>query len=346
MIEFDFKIPKLANQFFFISNLSEWHFSCRKDYNKIWLEKTGALKDHEKKALTTFSTIITENGFTLNNKFRTKYLGQFFQFQSNNKTWREVRKVLHPIEYQELRKIFNLFKYRFEIAWKDIADKDKRIRILKNTLSQDNYKSLFNDLEKIFGSEKPRVKIKVVVLFTPLGYENTAAGGANVGSEQITLELPRLKLNSWQLHYSVGILAHEMAHLLFNKRGGQKMISSIINELSLPMMIKNLSKEMNVMEMINEAITESFVPIGYLGQKYSHFLLAPLLLNNLNKGLFSYKDFEKVENINYHNQLDYYLIWQLYPLSIIYGRNKKRIDKYYIREVANTIKHLFLEQSV
>jgi hypothetical protein len=53
-MKFKFKISKLANQFFFISNLSEWHFSCRQFYNQEWLKQTEPLTDNEKQILKEF----------------------------------------------------------------------------------------------------------------------------------------------------------------------------------------------------------------------------------------------------------------------------------------------------
>ena len=63
-MEFKIIISKSANKFFFISNLTEWHFSCRKMYNPIWLKHTGGnLSLQEKKYLKIFKNILIQYGF-------------------------------------------------------------------------------------------------------------------------------------------------------------------------------------------------------------------------------------------------------------------------------------------
>jgi hypothetical protein len=52
------KVSKSANEFFYISTLAAWHYSCRKDIRDAWLRRTGALTPEEEKALTSFSELM------------------------------------------------------------------------------------------------------------------------------------------------------------------------------------------------------------------------------------------------------------------------------------------------
>ncbi|HNW96343.1 MAG TPA: hypothetical protein PKL20_00645 [Candidatus Paceibacterota bacterium] len=87
-------------------------------------------------------------------------------------------------------------------------------------------------------------------------------------------------------------------------------------------------------------IIESFLPYGYLAQKYSDFQLAPHLLNNLPKGYKAIEDLKNNKIVEYYNQLNRYLIWELYHLAIIYGREKKQIDENFINQATLILKKI------
>lgn len=174
-------------------------------------------------------------------------------------------------------------------------------------------------------------------MFSSLAGEGaTAAGSANIGGQRITYEIPKLKKEGWEQSYSVGILAHEIAHALFSKKGGEKEIARIIKKEGMPSRARGFP--MSTVSIINEAIIESFVPIGYLGQKYAGSNLAPLLLDNSDKGWIERKDKKQKKEIDYR-RLRKYLMWQLYPLAAMYGRQHKSIDEYFIRQAVLLLKN-------
>src|SRR3990172_6360279 len=99
--------------------------------------------------------------------------------------------------------------------------------------------------------------------------ESTRTGRKNKSIEESYKE----KKLEWEYSYSMGILAHEIAHALFSKRGGEKEVAKIIKKEHVLSHINVFP--MSTISVINEAITESFVPLGYLGQKYGGKELAP-----------------------------------------------------------------------
>lgn len=131
-----------------------------------------------------------------------------------------------------------------------------------------------------------------------------------------------------------------MAHILFNERAGENLIKKSCKKLKLPInkQIKNIN--FPTISIINEMITESFAPYGYLAQKYSDFKLVPYFLDNLPKGYQAIEDLKNGKTVRYYNQLNRYLVWQLYPLAIIYGREKKQIDQNFIDEAAAILKNI------
>ncbi|MGB9847647.1 MAG: hypothetical protein ACPLKV_00260 [Minisyncoccia bacterium] len=319
-MKFNFRISKLANFYFFVSNLCEWHFSCRKDYNTLWLKQTGQLKPNEFEILQKFKTICQKYGFTSSDFNKTKYLGKYFYLYPEKQCFKKLQANVEKNEFELIKQVFQIFEPRFNKIW--LKNKNPRsITLLKNELQKNNWKNLLKDVELIFG--KSNQKINIIVIFSPLKGEGvTAAGSAILDFKNIILELPQLKNNSWEMDYSIGVFAHELAHVLFEKNNGRKLIKKEIRQLKLPeIMPENPFSTENI---INEAVVESFVPFGYLTQKYSNFRLAHCLLNTIGK-------IQKRKRVPKNPRfLIRYLTWYLYPLAIIYTENKKELDDNFI----------------
>lgn len=120
------------------------------------------------------------------------------------------------------------------------------------------------------GGKKSSEDFIIIALASPLEGEGiTAAGGANIGNKHLTLEIPFLKYGSWEFEYSVGVLIHEIGHIVFNNSNNLKILKRIINNLKLPkFLFENVQPRVNTLEFITEIIIESLVPYGYLSQKY------------------------------------------------------------------------------
>jgi len=67
----------IANNFFVISNLAEWHFSCRREYNRKWLDLTGELNSEEEQAIKVFKGLMKKYGFDRRDP-KAGYLGDIF----------------------------------------------------------------------------------------------------------------------------------------------------------------------------------------------------------------------------------------------------------------------------
>ncbi|MBI5913179.1 hypothetical protein HY839_01920 [Candidatus Azambacteria bacterium] len=331
-----FITSKIENQFFFIANLSEWHFSCRLDYNQAWIEETGALSNEEKRKLKVFASILQKHGFTYDKNGKTKYIGKYFYCYSEEKAWEELGKNITKKEALRIKNVFKIFEPRFEKTWNP-QELAARVKTIQSFTKEKRWKELVQRVNILFGGPAITKKIFIVVLISPLAGEGvTAAGSANNGDQCITYEIPKLKNGGWERDYSMGVLAHEIAHALFSKKGGEKEIAKIIKKENIPAHIKGFPT--SAVSVINEAITESFIPLGYLGQKYAGRDLAPLLLDNSDKGWLTEEKTKKERGINYRN-IRKYLIWQLYPLAVIYGRQSKSIDAYFIRQAVLLLKN-------
>jgi hypothetical protein len=335
-----FQTSKIANFFFYVSNLSEWHYSCRKEYNKIYTKITSKLNKEEKDKLKTFKEILQKYDFYFDKKGKPKYLGQYFlSSKSKKEAFDKLKKAITKKEFEEIKEVFIVFGKKFEKLWKYYQVNNKKsLDNFKKRLERKNYKYLLKDTERIFLGEELNEEINIVIIYSPLNSKDTAAGGANAGKNNITIELPKLRNGTWQQIYSIMLLFHEVAHIMFEKRNGRKLIEKEMIKNKLPKKIKGMP--MQTVSFINEIMTSAFLPKGYLGQKYSNFKLSSMLLGNLNRGYNIKERLKKGENISYSSNIYNYFIWQLYPLSIDYGRNKKKIDKYYIQKICDLIKEL------
>lgn len=342
-MKFEFKISKLANQFFFISNLSEWHFSCRKEYNQEWIKQAGPLNKKENKFLEEFRRIIKKYGFTRDKKGQSKYLGQTFFLYPKKEAWDKLERSIRKDEFKKIKEVFEALRSRFDKIW---TAKSKKILIaqvkyFKHYLNNPENNKLFEDLKKILGNQRSPQKITVIALASPLkGDGITAAGGANIGDEYITLEIPWLKNNSWEFEYSVGILAHEIGHVFFNSSRKFKMLEKIINDLKLPkFLFKNIIPKSNTLELITEIIIESLIPYGYLSQKYfKNFNPVQISFSKGNLKIMG-ENFEKFKSGKSASvyRLRRFIIWQLYPFIINWIETKGTIDEKFIKEIIQFI---------
>ncbi|MBU1557460.1 hypothetical protein KKC45_00670, partial [Patescibacteria group bacterium] len=102
-MQFNIKYNRIGNKFFFISNLSEWHFSCRDYYNEIWLNEVGPLTREEKDSLFEIREILQKYDFN-------KYLGLFFMTSNENTVWSLLKKHIEEEEVHILKKVFKVFE--------------------------------------------------------------------------------------------------------------------------------------------------------------------------------------------------------------------------------------------
>ncbi len=129
-----FKISKLANYYFFIANLSQWHFSSRKDYNEEWLKMTGGLTVKESNLLKEFQQISQRYNFSSPSLAKTKYLGKYFYLLPEKICWKELKRHLTAAEYKIINEAFAVFKPRFEKIWSKLQD--QRLKIFREEVQK------------------------------------------------------------------------------------------------------------------------------------------------------------------------------------------------------------------
>ena len=331
----DCRISKSANEFFYISTLAAWHYSCRKDVRDVWLRRTGMFTPKEEKALALFSELMrTKYGF----QSQKTYLGGVFYKNTERTVWRALKKfVKSPEDYKLFKNIFSTFHERFEKEWK--KTNTTSLKLLERELQKKPVDEFLDTTAAIFGGgEAVKHTIVLIILFSPLGSDQTAAGSANIEGNFITLELPVLKKNTWQLSYSLAVLGHEIGHRYFAARNGDALIKKTMKQLHLGDQYNILPFSTHV--ILNEAITSAFSPLGALGQSYFSHELAPLFFGSMKKitAVEQFRIDKKI--IPYYGYLELWFAWKLFPLSTEYIRQRKQIDKKFIEEAVLLLKEI------
>ncbi|MFH1161878.1 MAG: hypothetical protein V1696_01195 [Candidatus Jorgensenbacteria bacterium] len=317
-MKFRFVISKTENLFFFISNLSEWHFSCRLDYNEACQALTGPLSNGEKKSLRRFKAVMQQRGFSYRNG-KSIYLGMPFFIPTEGRKWKAITEFLDGDDLQIVKEAFHIFTPRFEKTWEQLAIKNWQ-RKIDGELRKDNVRNMFAGIEHFLGGKSSKL-MKVHLIASP-SIKRSVSGGANLGKDDITLEVPVFKLNDWNVGSGVSVLAHEAAHTFVDGNPIQRILSRFLrdNKLALPRFI---SKDREPKNFLQEIITESCAPFGYFcsGVFRAYEPTTDVLLKRPNVKFDNYDDLMKV------------LVWELYPVVAFYHFNHRGVDKDFLKFV-------------
>lgn len=303
-INFTFHVQKTGNLFHFIANLTEWHFSCRKETNKDWIRKTGPLTAKEKDALKNFAKILKKYPFGKN------YIGRILQRYNGKVALKRLQKKITAEEYRVVIDVFNIFKPRFEKVWKEEGQHLKKIeKALKATsFGQDEIIPILNNLAK------PTRKRNFKVFLLISGDQANNGGGANIGD--LTLEIGT-KLHLDEIKSVFPTLWHEFFHLCYGP-SINKIISNFLKENTLPKEVLQLGYNGETQTFLNEAVTCMLFP-GYLAETV------------FGRKPYSLKDIAKMPKNVYSAQK--YICLTRKPIVTKYINQKKMIDGPFLHEM-------------
>jgi len=242
MMKFSININKSANFYFFIQNLSEWHFSNRKDYNDLWRKELGKFSEEEATALKKFKEI------RLQHKSAKTIFEQAF-FVSQN-PWEKLKIDLPPEDYAITQKVFNNLEEKFNLLWEhDLPLLVKWQKELDDKINEESLlKSILDALIALFNSPSSEQEVKTYLLFSSPIH---TGGGANIDKQSISLEISRYPTQD--VNHAIGIIWHETIHLCFQ------------NQYFFPLLLKQFPNDPQKVNFINEIIIGSLFPKGILG---------------------------------------------------------------------------------
>ncbi|MEX0918753.1 MAG: hypothetical protein WDZ85_02180 [Candidatus Paceibacterota bacterium] len=238
----DIIVNKQANFYFFAQNLSEWHFSNRKDYNTLWRKELGKFSDDEELAIKHLKKI------HLRYSFGKSYLGRHFFLEEN--PWFFLKTRMAQEDFITLKNIFSLLEDKFNLFWskeaplllawqKELANKADDHLMIENII----------ELLKIIFNTNPSTS-EVAINLLPSSPVHTG-GGANIDSKNITLEISRYPKQG--TNHAMSLIWHEIIHLCFQ----EQYFSALVSE--------KLPNDRQKADLINEIAIRSLFPRGILG---------------------------------------------------------------------------------
>ena len=179
-------------------------------------------------------------------------------------------------------------------------------------------------------TDKVKSVLNVHLLMSP-SMTWSASGNANLGDEDITLEVPVFNLTEEQIELATCILLHELSHIWFENSPNYKTAEKLSG---------------NNFPLIKEILIDSVSPSGFPAQKYSNASnpFKRFLFYNLADGFKSYENFINNKKAD-KQKLSAYLSWLIYPLMAHYYVNNKKLDKKFIETVAGIIKKRAIRNS-
>lgn len=283
MIKFNVRVSKIANHYFFIQNLSEWHSRNKRKSNRYWIRQYGSLSRNEKFALRSFKKLRRRYPST-----RSIFDRAFF---STTLPWETLKNKLSKKEFDQMKNIFHLFNPRFETLY---SNQKHRLFLWKKKLGQSldrssTTPSIIQILNQLYSTRVSKEKVTIYLIFSsPL----EVGGGANIDDRSLSLEISSLPLTESKRVES--IVWHEMIHLCFER------------EHFIPLLIKTFGEKSSFVHHYLELMASSLFPNGLLGhrffQSYSSGRLSSILnkkfnnqlLDIVNQTMASNKTFDRI----------------------------------------------------
>jgi len=232
--------------YFFIQNLSEWHFSCVKAYNETWRKELGKFTSQEEKTLAKFK--IVHQKYT----FGKDYLGQYFYLTS--KPFDILKQKLPKQDSNIVSQTFSIFKNKFNVFYKKEYPLLKKWKLLldKNLNYEARNKRITNILEVIYNNYDREKNLDVYVLPS---IRNVTSGSGYIGNNKgITAAISRQPLKN--NNHSIAIVWHETIHRCFEKK------------YFMPLLESAFSSDRDTINLIKEVTASSLFPNGLLGEKF------------------------------------------------------------------------------
>ena len=254
-IKLNITVSRWANFYFFVQNLSEWNNRNRKDYNALWQAELGPFFEREKNALKAFK------------KVRLRYKSNRGEFEraffTSKEPLKQLQLTLPTDEFIVIKKVFALFKKKFDILYKkDFPLLKKWQEILYRKINKKSLiKSIISPIEILYNATAPK---KTVDIYLLLSAPNHTGGGANVNDQSASIEISRYPTQG--INHVLGIIWHEVIHLCFEK------------QYFVPLLVEYFGRASKSIGLISEIAASSLLPNGILGQSIL-YSLPPKFLN-------------------------------------------------------------------
>lgn len=321
-MKFKFKISKLANQFFFVSNLSEWHFSCRKPYNDIWRTMLPPFNIKQEETLKLLREVLKRHG-----KAKGRIYFPILYKAIKGKNVDAIVSGMNKKEKSVINRTFRLFHYEFQQIWKEAEPRLRQfVSLIQKSGHWRKIEKAFKIIEIYFGKSKCD-SVAAYLLMAPK--KEWGGGGGNIGPGRLTLEIGDISPRG--IDWSSKTLIHETTHKC-HQDNFKKLLRVFVK--SLP---KHSYKDFAMVKyfgeletVLNEAITSSIVEEGIIDRLIFKFSSEEQLKRNIAK-----IDWAKSPLSSLFRKS---AVLALYSLNLRYLENNKSIDLEYIKQTFKFLK--------
>ncbi len=236
------KISRYANLYFFIQNLSEWHFSNRKKHNEVW-RKELSFSPEADFCIQAFGKIHEKYSFG------PDYLGRPFFLK--NDPLSAVELIVGKDSTAKIKNIFSTIEPYFDALYtKDEIMLKKWASIIADPEFVEKSSFINNTLANFYGCPPYNESCTIYLLLSTK--EKNGGTSGTIDSHSITLELSRTPIESEE--QVLKILWHELIHLYFRKYK------------FYPLLERYTDNNLEIMSKIDELVASALLPNGLLRQ--------------------------------------------------------------------------------
>lgn len=314
-MKFNIKYSKFGNLFFFVSNLSEWNRYCRKEYNELWL-KNNPLLERETYSLNKLKEILK--------KYKISNL--VLSSLTEEEAVKKIKEVVDIDDLLIIKECLEAMSKRFENLW---DEEEKNLSLIKQEIEKtlDISKKIFDDIQALYDIKQAPEAIDIFLFTNPI-VKRSVNGGGGLGKNQISIECSKITEENNKNKMLERVLIHEIVHASFELKLKEKIkeflkSSRFSDEYEDKITKTNVFQQTNaIMGTLKEMILVSFIPEGYLAEKYFDLNV----LDNLReRKCIKERTLEK----NYYD-LMLYAVYKLYPFAKKYCEEEKKIDNNFI----------------
>ena len=254
--------------------------------------------------------------YLLNEKVRLSFYGK-----SEDKIWRKIEKIIGKENTKGIKKSVVLLDQLFAPRWRKVS---KHLLLWKQYLQNNQFlfQKVLIELKKLSGIKHFAIsKIPIYLI------SNSASSDKEINAwfswtpkeSFIVVEIPRgLKVSN--IFFFLATLAHEFFHLMLRKN--KKLFLKIANIAKKnDKLLTKLAKGMSNRIFLEELLISSFIPEGYLSEKYFNTKVVSCISKP--KDLLGWRKF---------------VAFKLYQVAKKYINNTRQIDENYLRDLIRVIK--------
>lgn len=331
MFNLQYTFTEQANKFHTLTNLTNWHFSSRKDLNEYLIGKYGSLSKSQKEALVNFKNLLGKKASG------SDFIGNIFFEEGFKFEYCEFERILSKKQFEELVAIFDSLDPWWQEVW---AEEKNKLGVWKGKLEQkethEQNLNIIADLETFYSHNPNNTQTVFLLISAP----HKAGGGVNVGKDKITLECGGFLIDE-NLGKVLGVLWHEVGHI-FSKHFVGNVLNPYLRETKMSFLdnskLMKITGGFRVSNYFREAIVYCLFSSGYLGEKYFG--------KNIDKSYEAIFE-KKISKAPLRWKWSVLVRHNLSSIAGKYIEQGKKIDKQFLSEVETTLKEFtaFVEQS-